>query len=85
MVDLVELYTHWYSGRSTVEVAASLGLDPKTVRKYVAVAVAAGVVAGGPPMDEVLWRERLREWFPSLVDTRLRQPSWGRARPAIAS
>jgi transposase len=79
VVDVVEILTHWYAGRPKVEVARSLGVDAKTVRKYVAVAEAAGLVPGGPAMSEVDWRARVREWFPTLVDTRLRQPSW----PAI--
>jgi transposase len=77
MVDLVELYTHWYAGRSTTEVAASLGVDRKTVRKYIAVAISAGLEPGGPPLSDTEWRAQIRTWFPKLIDTRLRQPSWG--------
>ncbi len=76
MVDVVEILVHWYAGRSRQEVAHSLGVDPKTVRKYLAPAEAAGMVPGGPPVSEQQWRARVRVWFPSLVDTRLRQPSW---------
>jgi hypothetical protein len=35
MIDLIEVYTHWYAGRPKLAVAESLGLDVKTVRKYV--------------------------------------------------
>lgn len=77
MVDLVELFTHWYAGRSKVEVARSLGVDPKTVRKYVAAAEAAGLRPGGPRVSEAEWRANIRTWFPQLVDTRLTQPTWG--------
>lgn len=77
MVDLVELYAHWYAGRSITEVADSLGVDRKTVRKYVAVATSAGLSPGGPAISDTEWRTHLRIWFPKLVDTRLRQPSWG--------
>lgn len=76
MIDLVELYNHWYSGRPKVEVARSLGVDPKTLRKYVAVAEAAGVVPGGPAVSEEQWRAHIRCWFPDRYDTRLHQPSW---------
>jgi transposase len=76
VVDVVEVLTHWYAGRPKVEVARSLGVDAKTVRKYVAVAEAAGFAPGGPPVSEAQWRALVREWFPFLVDTRLRQPSW---------
>jgi transposase len=72
---------HWYAGRSKVEVAHSLGVDPKTVRRYVAAAEEAGLVPGGPAMSEEAWRARVREWFPQLVDTRLRQPSWLKIAP----
>jgi transposase len=77
MVDVAEILEHWYAGRPKVEVARSLGVDVKTVRKYVAAAEAAGLAPGGPPVGAGEWRARAREWFPSLGDTRLRQPSWG--------
>ena len=34
MVDVTELLVHWYAGRSQAEIADSLRLDRKTVRKY---------------------------------------------------
>ena len=43
MLDLVELFTHWHAGRSQVQLSESLGIDRKTVRKYLAPAVAAGI------------------------------------------
>jgi transposase len=76
MVDVVEILVHWYAGRSKKEVSASLGVDRATVSKYVAPAEAAGMVPGGPPVSEEQWRAKVRGWFPALVDTRLRQPSW---------
>lgn len=79
MIDIVEILTHWYAGRSQHELAASLGVDRKTLRKYTAPAVAAGFAPGGPPMAESDWRTLVCEWFPQLSDTRLRQVSW----PAI--
>ncbi len=81
MVDVAEILEHWYAGRPKVEVARSLGVDAKTVRKYVAAAEAAGLAPGGPPVAEEQWREMARAWFPSLADTRLRQPSWGKIAP----
>jgi transposase len=77
VIDLVEILSHWYAGRPKVEVARSLGVDPKTVRRYVAAAEATGLVPGGPPVSEEQWRGWVREWFPNLVDSKLRQPSWG--------
>ena len=77
MVDVVEILAHWYAGRPHgPKWPASLGVDPKTVRKYVAAAEAAGLAPGGPPLSEQQWRAKVRAWFPGLVDTRLRQPSW---------
>ena len=52
MIDVIEILTHWYAGRSQNELATSLGVDRKTLRKYTAPAVAAGMAPGGPPMDE---------------------------------
>jgi len=76
VIDIVEILTHWYAGRSQHELAASLGVDRKTLRKYTAPAVAAGWEPGGPPMAEADWRALVCEWFPALADTRLRQVSW---------
>ena len=39
------------------------------------------MVAGGPPLSEAEWDVKVREWFPELADTRLRQVTW----PAIPS
>ena len=43
MIDTVEILTHWYAGRSQNELATSLGVDRKTLRKYTAPARAAGM------------------------------------------
>ena len=47
MVDVVEVLAHWHAGRSKSEIARSLGLDRKTVRKYVAGAEAEGIRGWG--------------------------------------
>jgi DNA-binding transcriptional MocR family regulator len=52
-------------GRSRSALAASLGVDRKTVRKYLAPSEVTGIIPGGPPMTE--------GWSPGLVDRRLRQ------------
>ena len=49
MIDVTEILMHWHAGRSLSEMAGSLGVDRKTLRKYIAPAVAAGIVPGGPP------------------------------------
>jgi hypothetical protein len=39
---------HWHADRSKNEMAQSLGVDRKTLRKYIAPAEAAGIRPGGP-------------------------------------
>ena len=79
VVDLMELFVHWEAGRSQVQIGESLDLDRKTVRKYLAPALAEGLVPGGPPAGELVWAQRIVRWFPGLSDARLRQVTW----PAI--
>lgn len=76
VVDLTELFVHWEAGRSQVQIGESLGLDRKTVRKYLAPVVAEGLVPGGPPVGEAVWAARIARWFPALSDGRLRQLTW---------
>ena len=76
MVDVTEIYVHWYAGRSKSELSASLGVDRKTIRKYLAPAEAAGIAPGGPPMTEHDWAGLIKGWFPELADVRLRQVTW---------
>ena len=76
MVDVTEILQHWYAGRPKVEVARSLGVDAKTVRRYVAPAEAAGMAPGGPPVTEEQWRALARGWFPQIAGTGVRQVSW---------
>src|SRR5271166_5329817 len=79
VIDVTEILMHWHAGRSKNEMAGSLGVDRKTLRKYIA-PVAAGIVPGGPAKSEEEWAELVRGWFPQLADTRLRQVTW----PAIS-
>lgn len=72
MIDVVEVLQHWHAGRPKSVVAASLGADPKTVRKYVAKAEAAGMAPGGPPLSREEWAPLVADWFPGLVDARAR-------------
>jgi transposase len=80
VIDVTEVLMHWHAGRSLLSMSESLGVDRKTIRKYIAPAVAAGIGPGGPAKPEAEWQELVREWFPELADTRLRQVTW----PAIA-
>ena len=72
VIDVVEILQHWHAGRSKAEVAASVGVDRGTVRKYVAPAEAAGLVPGGPPLSRAEWVELVRGWFPELLDAQAR-------------
>jgi transposase len=76
VVDVTEIFIHWHAGRSQSEIATSLGVDRKTVRKYLAPAIEAGVVPGDAPRSGEAWAELVRSWWPGLVDTRLRQTTW---------
>lgn len=72
VIDVVEILQHWHAGRPKTVIAASLGVDPKTVRKYVAPAEAAGLVPGGPPLGRAEWATLVQGWFPELLDARAR-------------
>ncbi|WP_254648305.1 hypothetical protein [Streptomyces sp. GbtcB6] len=76
VVDINAIYVHWYAGRSKSVQAASLGVDRKTVRKYLTPAEASGISPGCPPMSEADWAGLVEGWSPGLVDRRLRQVTW---------
>jgi hypothetical protein len=46
VIDVTEILVHWHAGRSLNEMSGSLGVDRKTIRKYVAPPVAAGITPG---------------------------------------
>jgi transposase len=81
VVDVTEILIHWYAGRSLSEVSTSLGVDRKTIRKYLAPAIEAGMGPGGPALSQTDWARLVTGWFPGLVDARLRQTTW----PQIAA
>lgn len=81
MIDVTEILTHWYAGRTIAEVARSLGLTRDTVRKYLAPAKAAGMVPGGQPVSPEQWAKLVREWFPELVVPELRHPKFAEIAP----
>jgi transposase len=72
VIDIVEILVHWHAGRPIAVVAESLGTDRKTIRKYVAPAVTAGLAPGGPPLSRDQWTALVRDWFPELSDPRAR-------------
>lgn len=69
VIDVVQVSQHWHAGRPNMVVAASLGVDMRTVRKYVAAAQAAGIIPGdGHAADRAGWAALVAQWFPELVD-----------------
>jgi len=76
VADVVEILMHWHAGRRMGELCSSLKVDPKTVRKYVAPALAAGLAPGGPALPAEQWAALVESWFPELVDTAARQSTW---------
>src|SRR5439155_191059 len=54
MVEITEVLRLWLAGTPKKRIAAQLGVDPKTVRRYVEVASETGLRAGTPLTDEHL-------------------------------
>lgn len=81
MIDVTEILVHWHAGRSQSEVSESLGVDRKTVKKYLTPAMESGIVPGDVARSKEQWEELVRGWFPGLVDTRLRQVTWPEIEP----
>jgi hypothetical protein len=68
-------------GRSQSEIATSLGLDRKRVKKYLRPAIEAALTPGGKLRTREQWAELVRSWWPGLVDTRLRKTTWPQIEP----
>jgi transposase len=78
--NVTEILVHWDAGRSQSEIATSLGLDRKTVKKYLTPAIESGLEPGSV-RTQAEWSLLVREWFPQLADTTLRQYSWPLIEP----
>jgi len=74
--DLIELLTHWHAGRSQRQLADSLGIDRKTIAKYLAPAIAESLTPGGEPVGEAAWAGHIARWFPEVADPGLRATTW---------
>ena len=81
VVDVVELLRHWQAGDSVSQMARALGLDRKTVRKYVGRAEEAGMVPEGARLSQAEWATRVHAWFPELTDPRARSSVHGQIAP----
>src|ERR1035441_2436759 len=77
VIDVTEILMHWHAGRPENEMAESLGVDRKTLRKYIAPAEAAGIVPGGPAKSEEEWAELVRGWVPQPARTPPREGGEG--------
>src|SRR5258705_12148677 len=76
VAEVTGILVHWYAGRSLSEVSDSLGVDRKTIRKYLAPAVAAGITPNGPARSAAQWGVLVAGWFPQLTDMALGQTTW---------
>ena len=64
MIELKEVLRLWGKGVPKKRVAAQLGLDPKTVRRYLKAATAAGLRADGDPISDEQVRDVLLALHP---------------------
>jgi hypothetical protein len=76
VTDFVEMFRHWNAGRSQVQINEALNIDRKTIRKYLAPALAEGLAPCPDEFDQQVWRARIRRWFPELVDPAARALTW---------
>ena len=65
--DIVEIYMHWQAGEGVRRIARSLGLDRKTVKKYIAPALEAGFRPGEARTEDE-WKEFVRKTFPEVAE-----------------
>lgn len=76
---IIEILEHWQAGRSVKSIAESLGVDRKTVRKYVNGAVEAGLTRESH-LEREQWVALLRRRFPELDHAR-RSPTYSLLEP----
>lgn len=78
MVEIIEVLRLWRDGVPKKRIAARLGLDPKTVRRYVTVAQGTGLRVGGVALSETQLRDVLLALHPG--GGRPRGEDWDRCR-----
>lgn len=81
VIDVVELLQHWHAGRPIGELSSSLGIDPKTVRKYTGPAKEAGIVPGSPRLGVAEWTALVEGWFPQFSDRSVGRSTWPAFEP----
>jgi hypothetical protein len=74
MIEVKEALRLWFAGTATRRFAAMLGLDPKTVRRYLGMAREAGVVPGPEGLTDAQVTTGLRALHPPAV--RQRGDAW---------
>jgi hypothetical protein len=83
MVEITEVVRLWRAGVPKKRIAARLGLDPKTVRRYVTVAEATGLRVGADAISETQLRDVLLALHPG--GGRPRGDDWDRCRAQQAA
>lgn len=78
MVEITEVLRLWRAGVPKKRIAARLGLDPKTVRRYVAVAEGTGLRVGDDAVSDTQLRDVLLALHPG--GGRPRGDDWDRCR-----
>lgn len=78
MVEITEVVRLWRAGVPKKRIAARLGLDPKTVRRYVTVAETTGLRVGADAISETQLRDVLLALHPG--GGRPRGDDWDRCR-----
>jgi hypothetical protein len=77
VTEFVEMFRHWNAGRYQVQICEALNIDRKTIRKYLAAALAEGLQPSPDGLfDEELWPARIQRWCPELVDRAARTLTW---------
>lgn len=70
--DIAEVFIHWQTGESIRKIAKNLGMDRKTIRKYIRAAINAGYKTGEyRTRDE--WIAFIKQAFPEVADRRMRR------------
>ena len=64
VIEITEVLRLWRAGVPKKRIAVRLGLDPKTVRRYVTVAPGLGLRVGGEPVSETQLRDVLLALHP---------------------
>ncbi|MEV8514212.1 hypothetical protein [Dactylosporangium sp. NPDC051484] len=76
VAEVTDILLLWHEGRTINQLSSGLGVDRKTIRKYLAPAIATGHRPGGEPVPAAQWAARVEAWFPRLSNPRLRRVAW---------